>query len=93
MTVSVAAPINFLLLSERPQPSVKETQILRLTEHDKPDVVLPMKHLRNVQVLEFDPANNQIYWIDGKSKTVKRSYIDGAEVGVRRGRCQACHIH
>lgn len=60
---------------------------MRLTDSEAPDVVLPMRSLRSVKTLEFDPDHNEVYWIDSKVKAVKRSSVDGSRVSIS---CFAC---
>ena len=49
---------------------------------DSPEMVLPIRDLKNVKALEFDQLDNMIYWIDGKSRTIRRASDDGSKVNV-----------
>ena len=49
---------------------------------DAPDVVLPVQSLRNVRALAYDPRKNFIYWVDGKTKTIRRALQDGKNVSI-----------
>ncbi|XP_077995136.1 low-density lipoprotein receptor-related protein 6-like [Glandiceps talaboti] len=68
------APENFLLFSQR-------NVLSRMTVgmDDSPDIVLPIHGLRNVKAIDYDYQNKRVYWVEGKTKTVKRSYDNGAE--------------
>jgi low density lipoprotein receptor-related protein 5/6 len=67
-----AAPRNFLLFSQR-------NAISRLSPDSKdyPRVQFPIPNLRNVRALEFDPARQMVYWVDGKSQSIKRASSNG----------------
>lgn len=42
-------------------------------ENDCPDVVLRVPGLKNVRAIEFDPVTQHIYWIDGRTMTIRRT--------------------
>ena len=71
-------PESFILFSQK-------TEISRLiVDEDNsdtaPDVVLPIQNLRNLKAIDYDEKNGHVYWISGKSKSIKRSKIDGSGV-------------
>ena len=45
-----------------------------------PDVVLPIQGLRNVKAIDYDPVERHIYWVDGRSKTIRRARDNGTKV-------------
>ncbi|XP_006822699.1 LOW QUALITY PROTEIN: low-density lipoprotein receptor-related protein 6-like [Saccoglossus kowalevskii] len=67
-------PESFLLYSQR-------NLISRMTVNldDSPDIVLPIHGLRIVKAIEYNYKTKQIYWVDGRTKTIKRSYDNGLE--------------
>lgn len=68
-----AAPKNFLLISQR-------NAISRLSPDSKDYplmVQLPIPNLRNVKALEFDPVRQMVYWVDGKSQSIRRASSNG----------------
>ncbi|KAL4225758.1 Low-density lipoprotein receptor-related protein 6 [Mactra antiquata] len=72
-------PESFLLYSQK-------TDISRLVVKDNdseaaPDVVLPIRGLRNLKAIDYDPVDGYIYWISGKSsKVIKKCKTDGSDV-------------
>ncbi|XP_011297971.1 low-density lipoprotein receptor-related protein 6 [Fopius arisanus] len=40
---------------------------------DCPDVVLRVQGIRNVRAIEFDPITQHIYWIDGRTMSVRKA--------------------
>ena len=51
------------------------------TDHTKiPEVVLPIPNLRRVKVLSYDPVDEDIYWIEGKTNVIKRATANGTYV-------------
>ena len=42
-----------------------------------PDVILPINHLNDVTAIDYDVRTDFLYWIDGKTNIVKRSYVNG----------------
>jgi low density lipoprotein receptor-related protein 5/6 len=51
------------------------------TDHTKiPEVVLPIPNLRRVKVLSYDPVDEDIYWIEGKTNIIKRATANGTYV-------------
>lgn len=78
-------PRSFLLFSQK-------TDISRLLVNGSssdwvPDVVLPIKSLRNLKALDYDPVKQHVYWISGKSKSIKRAKVDGSDVSRRTLLC------
>ena len=50
-----------------------------------PDVVLPIYSSRKyTRAIEYDAAEKRVYWIDGRAKTIRRSYDNGVQV------CSVC---
>jgi low density lipoprotein receptor-related protein 5/6 len=71
-------PESFILFSQK-------TEISRLIVDDEntdtaPDVVLPIQNVRNPKAIDYDEKKGHLYWISGKSKSIKRSKLDGSEV-------------
>ncbi|XP_013410893.1 low-density lipoprotein receptor-related protein 6 [Lingula anatina] len=69
-------PESFLLFSTRNSISRMVTD----SSEDSPDIVLPLHGLRNVKAVSFDPVERVIYWIDGRSKAIRRAYENGSNV-------------
>ncbi|XP_076062572.1 low-density lipoprotein receptor-related protein 6 [Oratosquilla oratoria] len=65
-------PDSFFLYSQK-------TEITRLVldAQECPTVILPIHNLRNLRAIDYDPVNHQVYWIDGRSQAIKRSYDNG----------------
>ena len=74
------APKSYLLYSQRDTISrliMDEND----TDHTKiPEVVLPIPNLRRVKVLSYDPVDEDIYWIEGKTNIIKRATTNGTYV-------------
>ncbi|RZF35698.1 hypothetical protein LSTR_LSTR009566 [Laodelphax striatellus] len=70
-------PSQFLLYSQR-----NSLNRLLMDSDDCPDVPLPVVNLKNARALEFDPASRFIYWIDGRSLSIRRSMENGSQFGV-----------
>ena len=51
-----------------------------LDTNDSPNIVLPIQNLKNVKAVAFDPVDKHVYWIDGRTKTIKRAKESGKEV-------------
>jgi len=81
--VGVSAPSSFLLVSERELISRLAT-----TSSDAGatgalsslDVALPVGLLHNVRALAYDVNTHFIYWIDGRTKSIRRARDDGSHV-------------
>ncbi|KAK6630230.1 hypothetical protein RUM43_015023 [Polyplax serrata] len=61
-------PKTFLLFSQK-------NSIHRLVPDtdDCPDMILPIQGLKNIRAIEFDPISQYLYWIDGRSQSIRRS--------------------
>ena len=73
------APKSFLLFSQKNE--ISRLVIEQTDPSGSPDVVLSIKNLRNIKAIDFDPVNRFIYWIGGRSRTIKRAKDDGTAVG------------
>ena len=75
--VCVSVPRSLLLVSER-------AVISRLPVSDGPsmslDVALPIFSLHNVRAVAYDINSDFVYWIDGRSKSIRRARNDGTQV-------------
>ena len=49
-------------------------------DSDSPDLVLPINSLKNIKAIAYDPLHQFVYWVDGRSKTIKRARDNGTEV-------------
>lgn len=79
------APDEYLLLGQK-------SEISRLVmdsdmsddgddmEVDNPEVILPIQGLKSVKALAYDPGQQQIYWIEGRQKMIKRAPDHGSTV-------------
>ena len=87
MCVHVAAPESFLLYSQK-------NTISRMLGHteDSPDIVLPIQNLRNIKALAYDPVEEYIYWVEGRTKTIKRAMHNGTMVNLQSNTQQDCHL-
>jgi len=77
LLVGVSVPSSFLLVSERAVISrlpVTDTAAMSL------EVALPLGFLRSVRALAYDVNNDFIYWIDGRTKSIRRACDDGSHV-------------
>lgn len=78
--VTCTAPDNFILFHQ-------ERYISRIVlEHgitgaQSPDTVLPIRGLVNVCAIDYDPVGDFLYWIDCSLGEIKRSRMNGTEVG------------
>lgn len=70
-------PHSFLLFSQK--TAVNRVEI---GTEDSPDIVLPIHGLKNIKALEYDPVHSYLYWIDGKSHSIKRSHDNGTRISV-----------
>ena len=62
-----------------------------LDTHEVPDMILPIHQLKNVRSIDYDFLEKYIYWIDGKSGTIKRAYENGTSVR-SVSFCFACNL-
>lgn len=49
---------------------------------DAPDITLPIHNLKNVKALAYDPYEHHIYWIDGRTHSIKKSLINGTGTAI-----------
>ena len=49
---------------------------------DAPDITLPIHNLKNVKALAYDPYEHQIYWIDGRTFSIKKANINGTGTAI-----------
>jgi len=47
---------------------------------DSPDVRLPVRGLKSVRSLDFDPVDLEAYWIENQSNTIRRARDTATEV-------------
>ena len=47
---------------------------------ESPEIVLPIQGLRNIKAIAHDTIDGHIYWIDGRTKTIKRALDNGTDV-------------
>ncbi|XP_023239238.1 low-density lipoprotein receptor-related protein 6-like [Centruroides sculpturatus] len=71
------SPKNFILFSQKNNigrmiPDLQNT----------PEIMLPISHLKHVRGLEYDYIDKFIYWIDGRSQTIRRGYDNGTKMSV-----------
>ncbi|XP_075213889.1 low-density lipoprotein receptor-related protein 6 [Lycorma delicatula] len=77
---SCSAPSMFLLYSQR-----NSLNRLLLDTADCPDVPLPVQGLKNTKALEFDPVSQYLYWIEGRTQSIRRSLDNGSHAGLLVG--------
>ncbi|CAH1173635.1 unnamed protein product [Phaedon cochleariae] len=72
-------PSSFMIYSLR-------NMVVRLVPDtsDCPEAVLPIHGLKAIKAIDFDPKSNFLYWIDGKSHSVKRSEASERKYEVER---------
>jgi len=79
---SVSAPISYLLVSERsvisrlPATNTTADRVAAMSL----DVALPLSSLHNVRALGYDVVDDLVYWVDGRSKSIRRARADGSRV-------------
>ncbi len=74
-----AAPDAHLLFAQKSSISR-----MLLNAESAPEMVLPLQGLRNVRAVAQDPIDGHVYWIDGRTKTVRRALSNGTEVSCRK---------
>ena len=77
----ISAPDLLILLSQK--HSI--VQLSAGTETDSsPDVplALPPHILRGIRAFDFNPSDENIYWADGKTKTIRKMKSDGTNVNI-----------
>ncbi|KAL0269033.1 UNVERIFIED_CONTAM: hypothetical protein PYX00_010774 [Menopon gallinae] len=79
-------PKSFLMFSQK-------NSIHRLVPdtEDCPDMILPVHGLKNVRAVEYDPTSQHLFWIDGKSQSIKRSDADSKTVTIVSGTDKNIH--
>ncbi|XP_049808128.1 low-density lipoprotein receptor-related protein 6 [Schistocerca nitens] len=72
-----SAPQSFLLYSQK-------NTLSRLIPNttDCPSLVLPIQNLKSVRAVEFDPKTQFLYWVDGRTQSVKRAFDNGTHASV-----------
>lgn len=67
-------PTSFVLYSQR-------NSIVRYLPGagDCPEAVLPVHQLKTVRSIAFDPVSRYLYWIEGKTHSIKRAPEDGSQ--------------
>lgn len=70
-------PKTFLLFSQKNSIS---RIVVGDPKGDSPDVNLPVHGLKNVKAIDYDPAEELVYWIDAKTHSIKRSYDNGTKI-------------
>ncbi len=75
LCVRFSAPDAHLLFAQKSSLSRMMLEAERF-----PEIVLPLQGLRNVKALAHDPIDGHIYWIDGRTKTVRRALSNGSDV-------------
>ncbi|KAK3878186.1 hypothetical protein Pcinc_017158 [Petrolisthes cinctipes] len=72
-------PSSFLLYSQK-------TEISRLIVSDDteecPTLILPLSNLRHVRSLDYDPIEQLVYWVDGRSPNIRRAHHNGSQARV-----------
>lgn len=73
--IGFSAPTQFLLCSQK-------NRISRMLPdpNEGPYMVLPIRQIRNIQTMDFDPMTNNIYWVDRRSGSIKHANINGSKV-------------
>ncbi|XP_012280055.1 low-density lipoprotein receptor-related protein 6 [Orussus abietinus] len=71
------APRNFMVYSLRNVMS----RFLPDT-NDCPDIVLRVQGLKNVRAIEFDPITQHVYWIDGRTLSIRKALENRTHAGV-----------
>ncbi|XP_054717262.1 low-density lipoprotein receptor-related protein 6-like [Uloborus diversus] len=70
-------PQNFMLFSQR--NSINRFLVDTL---DSPDITLPIHGLKNIKALGYDPVEHFVYWIDGRTKTVRKAHVNGTKASI-----------
>ena len=53
---------------------------MMLNMEESPEIVLPIQGLRNIKAIAHDAIDGHIYWIDGRTKTIRRALDNGTDV-------------
>ncbi|XP_066268020.1 low-density lipoprotein receptor-related protein 6-like isoform X1 [Branchiostoma lanceolatum] len=67
-------PDSFLLFSQR-----KNIRRMVLDEQQSPDIVLPLRQLRDVKAIDYDRVGKHVYWIEGRIKQLRRAAGNGTD--------------
>ncbi|KAH8340133.1 hypothetical protein KR067_010390 [Drosophila pandora] len=72
--VSCIPPKNYIIFSQR-------NSFGRLLPNttDCPNIPLPVSG-KNIRAVDYDPITHHIYWIEGRSHSIKRSLVNGTKV-------------
>ncbi|KAH3884133.1 hypothetical protein DPMN_008105 [Dreissena polymorpha] len=77
---SCVPPQSFLLFSRK--SDISRLLVLEDDSDASPDVILPLTDVNKIRAIDYDPVKEHIYWIGGKSKSIKHAKVDGSEDGV-----------
>ncbi|XP_013773894.1 low-density lipoprotein receptor-related protein 6-like [Limulus polyphemus] len=69
------APRKFLLYSQKSYISR-----IVIDSEESPDTILTINDQRNIKAVSYDPVEEFVYWIDGRSQTVKRGFENGTMI-------------
>ena len=75
--LTVAAPEAFILFSQK----VTISRML-IEDDNEPNIILPIHNLKNIKALAYDPVDKHVYWVDGRTKTIKRALDNGTSVSL-----------
>ena len=78
-----AAPTSFLLFAQRGQIRRVALPSSPTDKSVSPDIALPIAGVRGVRSIAYDPVERHVYWVDGRSKSVRRATDSGANVSRR----------
>lgn len=68
-------PKVFILFSQR-----NSISRFLVDSYDSPDITLPIHGLKNIKALDYDPVERFVYWIDGRSKSIRKCHVNGTKV-------------
>ncbi|XP_037945125.1 low-density lipoprotein receptor-related protein 6 [Teleopsis dalmanni] len=74
--VSCIPPKNYIIFSQR-----NSFGRLLANTTDCPNVPLPVIG-KNIRAVEYDPISHHIYWVEGRSHSIKRSPANGTRISV-----------
>ncbi len=58
------------------------TRLVMDSTNDAPDITLPIHNLKNVKALTYDPLEQYIYWIDGRTFSIKKAHNNGTGTAI-----------
>lgn len=67
-------PKVFILFSQR-----NSISRFLVDTYDSPDITLPIP-LKNIKALDYDPVDHFVYWVEGRSKSIRKSHVNGTKV-------------